>query len=87
MSGPESVVKLVTAAQARVVIQPSGIDVDQTVDLVAVDVRGEVVGPVDVEPSSVHVQIAVGSGPAIEEPAGQPDRHRHARRSATRSPR
>ena len=62
MSGPESVVKLVTAAQARVVIQPSGIDVDQTVDLVAVDVRGEVVGPVDVEPSSVHVRIAVGSG-------------------------
>ncbi len=62
VSGPESVVKLVTAAQARVVIQPSGIDVDQTVDLVAVDVRGEVIGPVDVEPSSVHVRIAVGSG-------------------------
>ena len=62
VSGPESVVKLVTAAQARVVIQPSGIDVDQTVDLVAVDVRGEVMGPVDIEPSSVHVQIAVGSG-------------------------
>jgi YbbR domain-containing protein len=62
VSGPESVVRLVTAAQARVIIQPSGIDVDQTVDLVAVDVRGEVQGPVDVEPSSVHVRIAIGSG-------------------------
>jgi YbbR domain-containing protein len=62
VSGPESVVRLVTATQARVVIQPSGIDVDQTVDLVAVDVRGDVQGPVDVEPSSVRVKIAVGSG-------------------------
>ena len=62
VSGPESVVRLATAAQARVVIQPSGIDVDQTVDLVAVDVQGEVLGPVNVEPSTVHVKIAVGSG-------------------------
>jgi YbbR domain-containing protein len=62
VTGPESYVKGVTAVLARVLIQPSGIDVDQTVDLVAVDVRGEVVGPVDVEPSTVHVQISVGSG-------------------------
>ncbi len=62
VSGPESVVRLVTSAQARVVVQPSGIDVDQTVDLVAVDARGEVQSPVDIEPSSVHVKIAVGSG-------------------------
>lgn len=62
VSGPESIVRLVTAAQARVVIQPSGIDVDQTVDLVAVDIRGEAMGPVDLRPSSVHVKIAVGSG-------------------------
>ncbi len=62
VSGPESVVRLVTAAEARVVVQPSGIDVDQTVDLVAVDARGEVQSPVKVQPSSVHVQIAVGSG-------------------------
>lgn len=62
ISGPESVVRLVTAVQARVVIQPSGIDVDQTVDLVAVDARGEVMGPVDIAPTSVHVKIAVGSG-------------------------
>jgi YbbR domain-containing protein len=62
VSGPESYVKSVTAVLARVFIQPSGIDVDQTVDLVAVDVRGETVGPVKVEPSSVHVKISVGSG-------------------------
>ena len=76
--GPDSVVRLVTAAQARVVIQPSGIDVDQTVDLVAVDARGEVLRPVVVEPSRVHVSIAVGSGLRTEEPAGRPDRDRHA---------
>lgn len=62
VSGPESVVRLVASAQARVVVQPSGIDVDQTVDLVAVDARGEVQSPVNVQPSSVHVQISVGSG-------------------------
>ena len=59
--GPESIIRLVTAAQARVVIQPSGIDVDQQVDLVAVDASGNVMTPVDLEPSSVHVQIRVGS--------------------------
>ena len=62
VSGPDSVVRLVTAVEARVVVQPSGIDVDQTVDLVAVDARGEVQSPVDVQPASVRVQIAVGSG-------------------------
>ena len=62
VSGPEFVVRLVTDAQARVVIQPSGIDIDQTVDLVAVDASGEVQSPVDIQPSSVHVKIPVGSG-------------------------
>jgi YbbR domain-containing protein len=61
VSGPESVIKLVTAAQARVVIQPSGIDVDQEVDLIAIDARGQVLAPVDIEPSSVRVKIRVGS--------------------------
>ena len=62
VSGPDSVVRLVSSAEARVVVQPSGIDVDQTVDLVAIDARGEVQSPVDIQPSSVHVQISVGSG-------------------------
>jgi YbbR domain-containing protein len=61
VSGPESVVRLVTAALARVVIQPSGIDVDQMVDLIAVDASGNMQTPVDLEPSSVRVQIRVGS--------------------------
>ncbi len=61
VSGPESVVRLVTAARAQVVIQPSGIDVDQDVPLVAVDALGNVLGPVDLRPSSVHVRIAVSS--------------------------
>lgn len=61
ISGPESVVRFVSAAEARVLIQPSGIDVDQTVELRAVDVSGNVLTPVDVEPSSARVRIRVGS--------------------------
>ena len=61
VSGPESIVALVTAARARVIVQPTGIDVDEQVDLVAVDGAGNVVSPVDVEPASVRVRIRVGS--------------------------
>lgn len=59
--GPESVVRLVAAVQARVLIQPSGLDVDQQVDLVAVDLGGNVLTPVDIEPGTAHVRIRVGS--------------------------
>ncbi len=61
VSGPESIVRQVTAARARVVIQPSGVSVDQDVDIVAVDALGEVQRPVSMEPSSIHVQIKVFS--------------------------
>jgi YbbR domain-containing protein len=61
VSGPESVVRLVVAAQARVRIQPSGIDVNEMVDLVAIDARGAILDSVDLEPSSVRVTIQVGS--------------------------
>jgi YbbR domain-containing protein len=61
VSGPDSVVRLVAAAQARVLIQPSGLDVDQQVDLVAVDASGNVLTPVDLEPATIRVQIRVGS--------------------------
>lgn len=61
VSGPESIVRLVTAAEARVLIQPSGLDVDQQVDLVAIDGSGNVLTPVDIEPATVRVQIRVGS--------------------------
>jgi YbbR domain-containing protein len=61
VSGPESSVVLVAAAQARVLIQPSGIDINQAVDLVAVDARGDVVPTVELQPSSVRVTIQIGS--------------------------
>lgn len=61
VSGPASVVGRVVSARADVVIEPSGLDVDRDVDLIPVDVLGDRVTPVDVEPSSAHVQIAVFS--------------------------
>ncbi len=61
VSGPDSVVRLATAALARVVIQPSGLDVDQAVSLVAVDALGNVLSPVRIDPGTVRVQIRVGS--------------------------
>jgi YbbR domain-containing protein len=61
VSGPESSVVLVAAAEARVRIQPSGLDVNQSVDLVAVDARGGVVSTVELQPSSVRVTIQIGS--------------------------
>jgi len=61
VSGPESSVVLVAAAAARVRIQPSGIDVNQVVDLVAVDARGDVVPTVELQPGSVRVTIQIGS--------------------------
>ena len=61
VSGPESVVALIVAVEARVRIQSSGIDVDQIVDLVPVDGRDEVLTPVEMNPSSVRVRIPVGS--------------------------
>jgi YbbR domain-containing protein len=61
VSGPESSVVLVAAAEARVRIQPSGIDINQAVDLIAVDARGDVVPTVELQPSSVRVTIQIGS--------------------------
>ncbi len=58
-SGPESVVKRVAYAAARVVIQPSGLSVDQDVTLDAVDALENVLKPVDLQPASVHVKIPV----------------------------
>jgi YbbR domain-containing protein len=61
VSGPQSVVSQIVAAEARVRIQSSGIDVDQLVDLVPVDGRDEVLTPVEMNPTSVRVRIPVGS--------------------------
>jgi YbbR domain-containing protein len=59
VTGPASVIAKVAQVQARVQIDPSGIDIDRMVDLVAVDAAGEPLVPVDVEPASVRVRIAV----------------------------
>jgi YbbR domain-containing protein len=59
--GPSSVVARVVAAVARVTIQPSGLNVDADIPLVAVDAVGTVVTPVDIVPETVHVKIRVGS--------------------------
>lgn len=59
--GPESYVRQVIAAEARVRIQPSGIDVDQSVDLVPIDAKGDTVNNVEFDPPTVHVRIQVGS--------------------------
>jgi YbbR domain-containing protein len=61
VSGPDSAVRSVAAALARVRLDPSGIDVNETVGLLAVDARGEVVGGADVQPSAVRVTIQIGS--------------------------
>lgn len=57
--GPASVVLRAARAEARVRIDPSGIDIDRDVELVVVDELGQPLSRVDVEPSSVRVVIAV----------------------------
>ncbi len=61
VSGPDSAVRNVAAAQARVRLDPSGIDVNETVGLVPIDALGEVVAGVDVQPNTVRVTIQIGS--------------------------
>ena len=58
--GASSLVSQVAAAEARVAIDPNGANVDANVDLVAVDGRGDVIAPVEIDPSTAHVTIAVG---------------------------
>ncbi len=60
-SGPESFVRLVVAAEARVAIPATGVDVNELVDLVPVDASGSVVSSVELAPTSVRVTIQVGS--------------------------
>jgi YbbR domain-containing protein len=61
VSGPQSAVRLVVAVRADVQIQPSGIDVDQDVQLVPIDGVGNAVRTVDVTPSTARVTIPVFS--------------------------
>lgn len=57
--GAASLLARVDHARATVSIQPSGIDVNDQVELTPVDVNGEPVLSVELDPSSVTVQIGV----------------------------
>ena len=59
VKGPESRVNEVQEVDARVPIDPSGIDVNRVVDLSPVDANGNTVAPIDVSPPTVQVKIAV----------------------------
>jgi YbbR domain-containing protein len=61
VTGPSSIVDKVSKARADVIIQPSGIDVDQDIVLTPVDDLGNALSPVDVAPRTVHVKIPVFS--------------------------
>lgn len=61
VSGPDSIVKFVVAAQADVVIDPHGLFVDRDVGLIPVDNLGNERSPVRVDPATVHVRIPVFS--------------------------
>jgi YbbR domain-containing protein len=59
--GPASVISRVVSARASVLIQASGIDVDQDVELVAIDDIGNAVSQVRLDPSTARVKIPVFS--------------------------
>ncbi len=59
VTGPASVVDRVVEVRADVVIEPSGLDVDRDVDLIPVDALGDRLTPVDVNPPTARVRIAV----------------------------
>jgi YbbR domain-containing protein len=59
--GPASVISRVVAARANVIVQSSGIDVDQDVELVPVDNVGDAVAQVNLEPPTARVTIPVFS--------------------------
>lgn len=59
--GPRSVLDRVVAARASVIVQPSGIDVDQDVELVAIDSVGDAVAQVRLDPATARVTIPIFS--------------------------
>ena len=63
VSGPKTIVDQVVAARADVVIQPSGIDVDEDVALIPVDAVGNARSPADVAPTTARISIRVFSEP------------------------
>jgi YbbR domain-containing protein len=59
VTGPKSIVDQVVRVEANVIIESTGLDIDQQVDLVPVDAVGDRLTPVDVEPPTAHVTIAI----------------------------
>jgi YbbR domain-containing protein len=59
VTGPETIVDKAVEADARVTIDPSGIDVNRTITLVAVDAAGNQLDNVDISPTAVQVKVAV----------------------------
>ena len=59
VTGPQTVVSRVTEVDARVTVDPSGIDVNRMVDLVAVDAEGTQLSPVDIDPTSIRVRVPI----------------------------
>lgn len=59
VTGPQSIVSRVAEVDARVPIDPSGIDVNRLIDLIAVDSSGAQLAPIDIEPATVRVRVAV----------------------------
>ena len=59
--GPASVLARVVAARASVIVQPSGIDVDQDIELVPIDSVGDAVAQVRLEPATARVTIPIFS--------------------------
>jgi YbbR domain-containing protein len=59
ITGPQSVVDKVAEVQAFISIDASGVDVNQLVDLQAVDAEGGSLERIDVEPTQVRVRVPV----------------------------
>jgi YbbR domain-containing protein len=59
LKGPATEVRRVDRAEARIQLDPGGIDFDRDVELIPVDALGNEVAPVEVEPATVRVRVAV----------------------------
>jgi len=59
VKGPASEVRRVDRAEARIQIDPGGIDFDRDVELIPVDALGNELAPVEVDPATVRVRVAV----------------------------
>jgi YbbR domain-containing protein len=61
VTGAASLVERIAEVQARFSVDASGIDVNRLVELLPVDLAGEVVSPIDVDPVSTRVRLPVFS--------------------------